>query len=192
MENQRPIFAIVAPSGGGKTTLIERMLATFPDTLGVVRTVTTRSRRPEESEKDFSRHYELVTREDFEARRTAGSLIQAGGTSYAGQHYDNDRLEVNALLNKRFGICAWVEPTVRVFRDAGYHVYMIRIVPDGLGYANRSAERIAADRARAKSGPSADKIILNSFDSGGLENAILMLTDYLETEMARWLVKPRR
>lgn len=180
MSKLRPIFAIVGPSGCGKTTLIERMIERYPDNLGVVRTVTTRNRR--EGEDDT--HYQFVSDEEFTSLVLHGRLIQNGKTSYAGHYYDNDRLEIEELLALQFGICAWIESTVTLFRELGYSVFMVRVTPSGANYMNRSSTRKVEDNARENIGPVPDKVIVNSFDEkDGLDVASDILASYISSCM---------
>lgn len=66
------LFVLSAPSGGGKTTLIRRLVRTVP---GLVRSVsvTTRRKRPEERD---GRDYEFVSLEAFRRLRRAGQLLE--------------------------------------------------------------------------------------------------------------------
>src|SRR5436190_9828307 len=57
------LFVVSAPSGTGKTTVVERLVQIFPD-LGLSRSYTCRSMR--EGEKD-GLDYNFITRERFEA-----------------------------------------------------------------------------------------------------------------------------
>lgn len=66
------IFIISAPSGTGKTTLIERLQKTHPEFHYPV-TMTTRPMRPGERE---GVDYYFVGRDEFERRRAAGDLVE--------------------------------------------------------------------------------------------------------------------
>ena len=57
------LFVVSAPSGTGKTTVVERLVQIFPD-LGLSRSYTCRSKR--DGEKD-GLDYNFITRERFEA-----------------------------------------------------------------------------------------------------------------------------
>jgi guanylate kinase len=57
------LFVVSAPSGTGKTTVVERLVQIFPD-LGLSRSYTSRAKR--EGEKD-GLDYNFITRERFEA-----------------------------------------------------------------------------------------------------------------------------
>lgn len=66
------IFIISAPSGTGKTTLIDRVKARFPDIAFPV-TMTTRPMRPGECD---GVDYHFVDRERFMAHVAAGDLVE--------------------------------------------------------------------------------------------------------------------
>ncbi len=67
------LFILLAPSGGGKTTLAKRLLAAEPSLRFSV-SHTTRSPRPGEAE---GRDYHFVSRDEFEARRRAGGFVES-------------------------------------------------------------------------------------------------------------------
>ncbi len=75
------LMVISAPSGGGKTTLCERMLAANAN---ITRAVTCTTRPPREGEKDGVDYY-FLTAEDFLKRVQAGNFLEHAtvyGNSY--------------------------------------------------------------------------------------------------------------
>ncbi|MFP4521982.1 MAG: guanylate kinase [Fibrobacterota bacterium] len=66
------IFAFSAPSGAGKTTIIERILKIFP---GLARSVSATTRKPRGSEKDGIDYF-FKSREEFEKMISDGALIE--------------------------------------------------------------------------------------------------------------------
>ena len=168
------IFAFVGPSGSGKSTIIAEMLRRFPDRLGVIRSVTTRAKRSAEDDLN----YRFLTRDEFAALRVAGRLIQ--GVEYAGQFYGNDRTDADEVFSSgRQGLIALVEDGIVNFRNAGYRVAMIRIMPVG-DYDGRSEERRLADAERARKGPLPDIEIENDFARGGLDRAVNAAADFIQ------------
>jgi guanylate kinase len=153
------IFAFVGPSGCGKTTVMEALLKKHKQRLGFVKTVTTRpSRAPEEAAL-----YTFVSTEQFMELLAANRLLQQGSVYYAGNWYDNDRADVDAVFAAgKVGICALVENSVTTFREAGYEVIMVRIKPLG-AHDGRSEERRVIDQERERGGPKADAVIVNDF-----------------------------
>lgn len=181
MNLRYPVFAVVGPSQRGKSELIKSMLARFPDSLAVLKTISTRDPR----EPDDAIFYDLVSDEKFAAMKAAGVLTQGGNTEYAGAFYDNDRVTDDALLEERAGICAWVEPTVTLYRRLGYTVLMVRIVPDGVGWPPVNHKRAEADRKREVAAPPPNKLILNAYGKEGFARADDMLAAYIQNELDR-------
>jgi guanylate kinase len=85
------VVVLSAPSGGGKTTLAQAVIARTP---GLVRSITytTRPKRP--AEEDGS-DYHFVSREIFEQRRRRGEFLESAMVH--GHFYATSRLDVNTL-----------------------------------------------------------------------------------------------
>lgn len=77
----RPLV-ICGPSGVGKSTLITRMTAAFPDAFGFSVSHTTRGPRPGETD---GVNYHYVTREDFLAAKEKGEFIETA--QFSGNMY---------------------------------------------------------------------------------------------------------
>jgi len=67
-----PVFVITGQSGAGKGTLIQRLLADFPQ-LELAVSATTRPRRPGEVD---GVHYHFISDEEFERRLEAGEFLE--------------------------------------------------------------------------------------------------------------------
>ncbi len=170
------MIGFVGPSGTGKTLLIDTLLEQFPDQLVRIRSLTTRPRRGPEDDV----WYRFVTPAEIDAMEAAGELIQR--SEYAGHSYANHRHEIDALLEQRIGIMPIVEQGVLNFRNAGYQVDIIRIIPrDRKNMAD--ATRQQADLERARIALPAILEIENSFLPGGKERAIEQLIEYLKTSI---------
>ena len=76
------LFIITAPSGAGKTTLIEKFLADHKD-LPFAKIVTYTTRQPRQGE-ELGIHYHFITHQDFEHRKSIGFFIEH---SYAYGNY---------------------------------------------------------------------------------------------------------
>ena len=70
--NAALLVVVSAPSGGGKTTLCEKVLAANP---GVARAVTCTTRAPRSGERDGIDYY-FLDRASFEARVKAGEFLE--------------------------------------------------------------------------------------------------------------------
>lgn len=166
-----PIFGLIGPSGSGKTTFIEEMVRRWPDRLAVVKSLTTRPRRGPEDDL----HYDFLTREDMAKREQRGTLLQRA--EHAGNIYATDRKDVHALLEKKFGINALVEPAVKDFRNAGCEMILIKLIP--INHQTRDG-RSEADKQRAQTVLNFDFELTNSFEPGGKEKAVGNLIEFLK------------
>jgi guanylate kinase len=81
-----------SPSGVGKTTLAERLLALRSD---VGRSISATTRSPRAGEVD-GRDYFFLSPEEFERRENAGEFLESA--SYGGKRYGTLRAEVERLL----------------------------------------------------------------------------------------------
>lgn len=85
------IVVLSAPSGGGKTTLAQAVIAQTP---GLVRSVTytTRPKRPAEED---GRDYHFISQAVFEQKRRRGEFLECA--TVHGHLYGTSRLDVNTL-----------------------------------------------------------------------------------------------
>lgn len=176
----KSIFSLYGPTRSGKSSLIEAMIARMPNTLSIIRSVTTRERRGPEDDANYSRFF---TPDEFRERTAQGKMIQH--VEYAGNMYGTDKDEVNAILADRHGICAMVEDGMANMMDAGYQVVPVRIVPlntDVGPDVTRKDEdlRSADDAARARSTTQPLLVIVNDFRKGGRKRAVQQLHDEME------------
>jgi guanylate kinase len=79
------IFLVVAPSGAGKSTVIDRVVSTLSNLERIV-TYTTRERRPGEVE---GLEYHFVTTEEFERLKADGDLAE--WQAFYGHQYGSSR-----------------------------------------------------------------------------------------------------
>lgn len=176
MCDMHSILGILGPSGAGKSTLILELLKRYPEQIGILKSLTTRAKREPEDEL----FYDFTTTADMLKRRDAGKLIQI--SEYAGNYYANDREITDALLGTKVGIMAIVEQGIRNFRNAGYDVKIIKIIPHR--YHETSDEiRRRADEERAKLKLQPDKELVNSFEPGGKEKAVEELIGFVESHL---------
>jgi guanylate kinase len=76
------LFIITAPSGAGKTTLIEKFLVDHKD-LSFAKIITYTTRQPRQGEEQGI-HYYFITHQEFEVKKAAGFFIEH---SYAYGNY---------------------------------------------------------------------------------------------------------
>ena len=88
------LILISAPSGGGKTTLCQQLLATNPN---VTRVVTCTTRPPREGERDGVDYY-FIDASTFQKRVQAGEFLEHA-TVY-GHRYGSTKSEVLARLRQ--------------------------------------------------------------------------------------------
>jgi guanylate kinase len=86
------VVVLSAPSGGGKTTIAQGLLAGRPD---IGYSVSATTRRPRPGEKD-GQAYHFLTRDEFERRRAAGEFLE--WAEYAGELYGTLKREVENVL----------------------------------------------------------------------------------------------
>ena len=91
MSNKGLLFIVSAPSGAGKTTLVERLVERVPH-LRMSRSYTSRAARQGESD---GVDYNFVTRDRFEAMAAAGEFLEWAdvfGNLYGTGAADTDRM----------------------------------------------------------------------------------------------------
>lgn len=86
------VVILSAPSGGGKTTISQALLARRPD---VGYSVSATTRPPRAGERN-GESYHFVTRAEFDRLATAGEFLE--WAEYAGNRYGTLRREVRAVL----------------------------------------------------------------------------------------------
>ncbi|MCB1174651.1 MAG: guanylate kinase [Leptospiraceae bacterium] len=92
--SQARVIVISSVSGGGKTTLINKLREQFPDLRPAI-TATTRKPRPGELDGD---HYYFYSKEAFEKQIAAGGFLEHAFVH--GNHYGVPRPPVEAELQK--------------------------------------------------------------------------------------------
>jgi guanylate kinase len=92
------LYIISAPSGCGKTTLVQSVVASIPQ-LTISISYTTRARRPSEIP---GLHYHFVSIDKFQAMTRAGSFLEHA--KIFSHYYGTVRKEIDAKLQKGMDI----------------------------------------------------------------------------------------
>jgi len=182
------IFIISAPSGTGKTTLIDRVKASFPDLYFPV-TMTTRPMRPGET---HAVDYYFVDRAEFERRVGVGDLVE--WTTVYGNLYGVPKWELEKPLGEgrdvlfdidtkgRETLVASYEQTVSIFiAPPSLAVLEERLRRRGVNDEQDFTRRLAEADLEMKRAERYDYIIVND----ALDEAFEELKTVLLTERAR-------
>lgn len=177
------VFAVVAPSGAGKTSLVRAMLARRAN-LALSVSFTTRPPRPGEVD---GVDYRFIDADEFERRRSAGEFLEwarVHGNFYAtSRAWIEERVtsgrdivleidwqgavQVRSLMPEVVGIFI-APPSVDTLRD--------RLIARGTDSAEVIARRVAAARAELAQAHRFDYLVVNDdFDRALAE--LLCLTD---------------
>lgn len=101
---KRQLFILTAPSGTGKTTVLQRVLAQRPDTKLSV-SHTTRAPRPGEAN---GREYLFVDVPTFEELVAEGAFLE--WAEVHGNYYGTSRKAIDELMAKGYHVIADIDP----------------------------------------------------------------------------------
>ncbi len=132
------LFVVSGPSGAGKDTLVDALLARSPQLRYSV-SATTREPRPGEIE---GQHYFFLTREEFERRREAGAFLE--WRDYNGNLYGTPRDYVEQTVAEGYDVIMKPEVNGALAVQRAYPAaVLIFLVPDRFSYLG---ERLLARR----------------------------------------------
>jgi len=97
------LFVVSAPSGAGKTTVVERLIQLMPDLL-MSRSYTSRPARPGEAD---GVDYNFVSRERFEAMIAGGQFLE--WAEYAGHFYGTSVVDTERELERGIDLVLVIE-----------------------------------------------------------------------------------
>jgi len=87
------VVVLSSPSGGGKTTIAQQLITTWPGEFGYSVSATTRAPRAGEVE---GQAYHFLSRAEFDARVARGDFLE--WAEYAGERYGTLKAEVDRVL----------------------------------------------------------------------------------------------
>lgn len=87
------MVVFTAPSGAGKTTIVNHLLAKYPDKLSFSVSVTTRSKRPKET---HGKDYYFLSETEFRQKVAEGEFIEYEEV-YSDTYYGTLRSEVDRI-----------------------------------------------------------------------------------------------
>jgi guanylate kinase len=138
------VFVITGPSGVGKGTLIEKLLAAVAE-LELSVSATTREPRPGEVD---GRDYHFLSPEEFERRVEAGDFLEHA--DYSGNRYGTLRDEVERRLDAGRSVVLEIEVQgARQVRDAMPEAVQIFIAPPSPEALRERLEGRGTDSAEA-------------------------------------------
>jgi len=159
------LFVISGPSGAGKDTLVEALIARVPR---LRYSISMTTREPREGERD-GEHYFFVDREEFERRLGAGELLET--REYGGNLYGTPRGPIQRQLTEGFDVVA--KPEVNgalAVKTACPDAVLIFLVPDRFSYLR---ERLLARRTET------NEEIARRLEIGHREMTFIRRFDYL-------------
>jgi len=119
------LFVVSGPSGAGKDTLVEALLAQRPSLRYSV-SATTRPPRPEERDEE---HYFFVSSAEFDRLRRQGAMLE--WREYNGNHYGTPRDYVERSLTEGYDVIMKPEVNGALAVKAAYpDAVLIFLVPD--------------------------------------------------------------
>lgn len=184
-----PLLIVVSsPSGAGKTTLVERLLAHRAD---VGRSVSATTRAPRPGEVD-GRDYHFLSQAEFARREAAGEFVETA--TYGGHRYGTLHAEVDRLFRagKHVLLVIEVAGARQVRRQYPEAVMIFVLPPSGAvlvrrlsGRRTESAEalrhRLEIASHELEAAPEYDYIIVNE----DLDRAVRALGAVLDAEPLR-------
>ncbi len=187
-EGRGLLFVVSAPSGAGKTTLVERLVEQMPR-VSMSRSYTSRPAR--EGETDGV-DYNFVTRAAFEAMVAAGEFLE--WADVFGNLYGTRRADTHSLLSSGSDVVLVIDVQgARHLRPQGlayttifvmppsYHVLAERLVRRSKDSAPSIQRRLQVARAEVGSFEEYDFIVVND----ELETAVDRLRSIIVAERAR-------
>ena len=134
---QGRVFVISSPSGGGKTTVVRRLLRTRPE-LARSLSVTTRTPRPGERR---GRDYQFVSLAAFQRLRHSGALLEWANVH--GARYGTPKRPVMRMLAKGRNIVLSIDVNGarQVRRALGTRAVLVFLLPPSMRHLRQRLTR---------------------------------------------------
>lgn len=162
------VFLVVAPSGAGKSSLVNALLARDPR-LSLSISCTTRAPRPGEQD---GREYHFLTVEEFVLRRKRGDFLETALVH--GNHYGTSRKVIEEFLAAGTDVLLEIDwqgaAQVKTFFPSAVEMFLLPPSPETLSERlhrrGQDSEAVIAQRlegaaAEIAHAPEADYIIIN-------------------------------
>src|SRR5215471_6861157 len=182
------VFVLSAPSGAGKTSISQRIVAAMPDVVQVV-TCTTRAPRPEERD---GREYHFLSRQAFEQHIAAGDFLE--WALVHGQFYGTLRQSVEAATAAGKDVLLVIDVQgAAQHRGAGLDAVFVFILPPswealaqrlqarGSESAHQQEQRLLVARQEVAHYTAYDYVIIND----QLDDAVRTLQAIIRAERHR-------
>lgn len=147
--NQARVVVLSGPSGTGKSTVVERVLAEAPVALRKCVSATTRPARPGETDGEA---YHFLEVEEFHRRREAGEFIETEEVYKSGFWYGTLKSEVDRATEE--GQWAFLEidvqGAIRVMDQYPEAVTIFLKAPSPEEYERRLRNRKTEDEAKIR------------------------------------------
>jgi guanylate kinase len=138
------LFVVVAPSGAGKTTLVDELLKREPN-IRLSISFTTRAPRKGET---HGREYHFVTRETFESMIAAGEFLEHADVY--GNYYGTSRKWIETELASGHDVLLEIDwQGARQVRKLFAHMVGIFVLPPSLAELQRRLEGRGKDAPEA-------------------------------------------
>jgi len=120
MQRRGKIFVISAPSGTGKTTVVNRLVEQFGGYFNISRVITYTTKKPHESEKHGVDYY-FLSKDEFEKKTDDGFFIE--WSSAYGDYYGSPKNIIDELEHGKSYIMV-------LDQVGGYNI--IKTIPDSV------------------------------------------------------------
>lgn len=130
------LVVISAPSGGGKTTVIKKLIERIP---GSGKLISSTSRPIREGETDGV-DYHFLTRVGFEKKIAAGEFVEHA--IYAGEHYGMEQHALDTALNSfEIAFNALDVQGKQKYDEIGLEHTSIFLIPEDMSMLTRNIEK---------------------------------------------------